>query len=143
MSRWARLCGIVVGAVFLVAAWGKIIDPPGFAQSIYHYHLVPEFLRHPMALVLPWLELGSGVALILSGLTNRPEVGAARWAMTLLLMFVFALSINLWRGNPVDCGCFGTTTPKAPLDALRSMRWTLLRDLALMAMLWPSLRKAP
>jgi putative oxidoreductase len=142
MSLWARLCALVVGAVFLVAAWGKIADPPGFAQALFHYHLVPELLRHPMALALPWLELGCGCALVWSAVWGRPSTGAAWWTLGLLGVFVIALGINLWRGNPVDCGCFGTSAPRPAAEVLASMRWTILRDLGLVVLMGPLLRKA-
>lgn len=137
MKPLGRLCALVVGAVFLWAAWGKIVDPPGFAQSIYHYGLVPEGLRHGLALILPWLEALCGLNLLVSALFARPAVGAARWTLLLLVVFTGALAINLWRGHPVDCGCFGVSAPKAPAELLREMRWALLRDGVMIALAWP------
>jgi uncharacterized membrane protein YphA (DoxX/SURF4 family) len=120
---------IALGAVFVAAAWPKLADPPGFAEAIWNYRLAPSWLVHPAALVLPWLELLCGVALIL-GLWVR---AAAAWAGTLLLVFVAALSIDLARGHPVDCGCFQTqAAPRAAPERLADMRWDIARDLGLL-----------
>ncbi len=120
---------IALGAVFVAAAWPKLADPPGFAEAIWNYRLAPAWLVHPAALVLPWLELLCGLALIL-GLWAR---AAAAWAGTLLLVFVAALSINLARGHPVDCGCFHTqAAPRPAPERLAGMRWDIARDLGLL-----------
>lgn len=118
---------IALGAVFLVAALSKLMDPPGFAQTIWNYQLFPGWSIHPLALFLPWLELICGAALCL-GLWVR---GAAAWIGLLLLGFITALAINLARHHPVDCGCFGSQAPRSEGERLKDMRWTLFRDLGL------------
>ena len=62
-----------------------------------------------MALVLPWLEVVTGVALFL-GIARRT---AARILGVLLIVFIVALVDQPRPGRPVDCGCFGTA-PKVP-----------------------------
>lgn len=131
---WAlRLSGAVLGAVFLIAAWSKVADPPGFAQALHGYRLLPEALLNPVALALPWLEGLAGLALLL-GPGRR---SAALAALALLLAFMAALGWNLALGNPVDCGCFGASPASLAPDArLADMRLALLRDagLALLAL---------
>jgi len=118
-----------LGLVFLIAALGKIADPPGFAKSIWLYQLVPAWSLHPAALVLPWLELVCGLALCL-GFWVR---AAAGWIAALLLVFIAALSLNLARHNPVDCGCFGKdAVAKTEQERLADMKWTILRDVGLL-----------
>ena len=124
-----RLAAWLLAAAFLAAAWPKIADPPGFAEAIHPYGLVPEGYLAPMALVLPWLEALIGLAL-LSGLARR---SAALLASLLLLVFMGALAINLWRGHPVDCGCFGAATAvRTAAERLTSMKLDLLRDSGLL-----------
>ncbi len=124
-----RIAAWLLGAAFLIAAWPKISDPPGFAEAIHAYGLVPASFLAPMALVLPWLEAVCALALI-TGLARR---GAALLASLLLLVFMTALAINLWRGHPVDCGCFGATTAvRTAAERLTTMRWDLLRDAGLL-----------
>lgn len=122
---------IALGAVFVVAALPKLADPPGFAKAIWNYQLVPGLFIYPMALTLPWLEFWCGVALCL-GLWTR---AATAWLTLLLLTFVAALSLNLARQHPVDCGCFQTQArPASARERLADMRWVLLRDLGLLAL---------
>ena len=124
-----RLCAWILGATFIAAAVPKIIDPPGFAETIHAYRLVPEVALAPLALVPPWLELGLGLALI-SGWARR---SAALLTFLMLAVFMAALAINLARGNPVDCGCFGVSTAVRTVpERLRAMRLDLLRDAALL-----------
>ena len=119
----------VLGSVFAIAAIAKIADPAGFAKSIWMYQLTPAWSIHPAALVLPWLELLCGLTLCL-GVWVR---AATCWITILLLTFIVALSINLARHHPVDCGCFGTETiTKTEKERLGDMKWTILRDLGLL-----------
>lgn len=121
------LARLALGLVFIVAALPKIADPPGFAKAIWAYQLVPGSALHPMALALPWLELVCGLALGV-GIWVR---AAATWVAVLLLSFGLALSINLARHHPVDCGCFGSGPQRTEPERLKDMRWALLRDLGL------------
>jgi uncharacterized membrane protein YphA (DoxX/SURF4 family) len=135
MTRWLLhpwltvRAQIALGLVFVLAALSKIADPPGFAKAIHQYQLAPGWSLHPAALVLPWLELLCGLALCL-GLWTR---AAASWITALLLGFIVALTINLARQHPVDCGCFGTeATTRTEAERLGDMRWAILRDLGLL-----------
>lgn len=126
---WVSLAArVVLGLVFIAAALPKIGDPPGFAKVIWAYDLVPAALLNPIALVLPWLELFCGLALCLDFWVRA----AAAWIAMLLLAFGLALSIDLVRHHPVECGCFGATAPRTEAERLVDMRWALLRDVGLM-----------
>lgn len=138
---WPRLCALALGGVFVWAAWPKLLDPPGFAQAIHNYGLVPDALRNPMALVLPWLEALCGLALLLWGLTGRAFPGAAWWAVLLLVAFILALGWNLWHHHPVDCGCFGLKPTQSPEALLKDMKWRILQDLGFLALALPLLRR--
>ncbi|HEY6148860.1 MAG TPA: MauE/DoxX family redox-associated membrane protein, partial [Thermoanaerobaculia bacterium] len=56
---------IALGAIFVVAALPKVLDPPSFAHMIYNYRLVPGAAVNALALVMPWVEILVGLALIL------------------------------------------------------------------------------
>jgi putative oxidoreductase len=135
MKRWllhpwlTARAQIALGLVFVVAALGKIQDPPAFAKAIWNYQLAPLWSIHPAALMLPWLELFCGLALCL-GFWVR---SATLWILGLLVVFTLALSINLARHHPVDCGCFTPAGPaKSETERLVDLRWAILRDLGLM-----------
>ena len=120
---------IALGAIFVAAALPKIADPPAFAHMIYNYRMLPGAAVNAVALLLPWIELLAGIALIL-GVWRRE---AAAVAGLLLLVFIAAIAFNLARGHAVDCGCFdvkaaGKTRP----ELLTEMRWVLLRDVGML-----------
>ena len=132
LSPWLTIrVQLGLAAVFIVAALAKIADPPGFAHEISNYKLLPASAVNPLALVLPWLELVIGICFFL-GMFRRT---AGRLAAILLVVFIGALSINLARGRPVDCGCFGTSSkPKTEAERLGDMKLAILRDLFFLAM---------
>jgi putative oxidoreductase len=120
---------IALGLVFIVSALPKIIDPPGFAKAIWLYQLAPAWAIHPAALVLPWVELLCGLFLCL-GIWLR---AATSWIAGLLVVFTVALSINLARHHPVDCGCFTTeASTRTQEERLQDMHWAILRDIGLL-----------
>ena len=64
--RWLwRIIRLGLGGVFIYASFDKIRYPDQFAQAVYNYHLLPDFLVNAFAVFLPWLELVSGLFLCL------------------------------------------------------------------------------
>lgn len=115
--------------MFVIAAIPKIADPPAFAHMIYNYRLLPGPAINALALVMPWIEMLVGVALIL-GVWKRE---AAIVAGILLLVFLVAIGVNLARGHAVDCGCFDVRSAgKTREELLAEMRWVLIRDVGLL-----------
>ena len=96
IARW------VLGVIFLYASFHKIIDPKHFAKIVYGYYLFPDFSINLIAIVLPFVEFFSGLALIFG---IYPRSGALI-INGMLLAFITALTINLARGHQFDCGCF-------------------------------------
>lgn len=99
------LLRFILGGIFLYAGITKIIDPVGFAQSIHNYQILPEVLVNPAAIILPWVEIVTGTALVM-----RWWIGGASLLLS-ALMFVFfiALAITVARGLDISCGCFSST----------------------------------
>jgi putative oxidoreductase len=126
------LSRLLVGGMYIAASFYKIIEPASFAKSIWQYHMVPGSLINLMALILPWLELLIGLAIIF-GLAYR---GAIWWANLLLVIFIVALAATIVRGIDIDCGCF-----KAGKSATGPAWKALLFDLGAMLLavqLWLS-----
>ena len=98
------LLRIILGLVFIYSGFVKIIDTSGFSNSIYNYKLMPDLLINFLAIVLPWIELIAGLLLIL-GITIKEN---ALIINSLLIVFIIAIVINLFRGLDINCGCFGT-----------------------------------
>ena len=60
-----RITQIVIGLVFVIAALAKIGDLPWFAQEVHNYRLAPLWSENLVAMVMPWIELVAGLALVL------------------------------------------------------------------------------
>jgi putative oxidoreductase len=120
---------VALGAVFVVAATPKIADPPSFAHMIYNYRILPGTLVNPAAILMPWVELLAGLAL-LAGPLRR---GAAALTMALLVVFLLAIGTNLARNRAVQCGCFDVhAAEKSHSEQISEMRGVLLRDAGLL-----------
>jgi len=116
LARW------ILGVTFVYASFYKIIAPAAFAKIIYGYGLFPGAAVNVIAIVLPFIELIAGLAL-LTGLFPRT---ASLIIMVLLLSFIAAISINLLRGYEFNCGCFNSD------NSAGSAGLTLVRDFVLL-----------
>jgi len=122
---------LALGTIFVIAALPKIADPPSFAHMIYNYRLVPASLINLSALVMPWVEVLAGIALILGvwKAAGRTVVGI------LLSVFIIAISINLARDNAIDCGCFNVADRgKTHEQRIFDMKVDIARDLGMFLM---------
>jgi uncharacterized membrane protein YphA (DoxX/SURF4 family) len=90
-----------LGAVFLWASFGKILEPGDFARSISNYHIVPFGIENIVALILPWLELLIGMGLILGIMVD----GSVQISAILLIMFILMIGQAILRGFNIECGC--------------------------------------
>jgi uncharacterized membrane protein YphA (DoxX/SURF4 family) len=102
---------VALGALLLVAGALKAHD--GVAQTastIAGYRILPPFAVAPLALFLPYFEIGLGAYLIL-GLFTRSSgyIAAAQFAV-----FAAAVASLVVRGIPANCGCFGAGTNMPP-----------------------------
>jgi uncharacterized membrane protein YphA (DoxX/SURF4 family) len=126
-----RVLALVVGGVFVYASIEKIQDPRAFAKIIYHYQVIGPSAAlgfvpaNLLAVVLPWLELLAGLALVTGAWRREGAVLAA----LMLAAFVVAVGSTLYRGIDIaNCGCFALD------DSGRAAGWKLIvGDLALLA----------
>ena len=122
---------LALGIFFVAASLPKLVDPPSFAHMIYNYRIVPGALVNLMALTMPWIELLSGLALILGIWKDAARTIIA----ALLLVFIVAISINLARNNAIDCGCFDVTAAgKSHEERIADMHFVVIRDLGMLLM---------
>lgn len=94
---------IIIAIVFIYAGAEKISDPEAFAVSISNYKLLPTITVNLLAIYLPWLELVSGILLLL-GISVKENSAII---LSLLIVFTLGVIISLVRGLNIDCGCFG------------------------------------
>ncbi len=114
-ARW------ILGLTFIYASYHKILAPADFAKIVYGYDLFPNGAINLIAIVLPFIELITGLALILCIYPRS----AALIINGMLVAFIVVLSINLIRGHEFDCGCFSTNEA----GAFSSAESTVVRDI--------------
>jgi uncharacterized membrane protein YphA (DoxX/SURF4 family) len=95
-ARW------ILGLTFIYSSIHKILSPEDFARIVYGYDLFPHAIINLIAIIIPFLQLVAGLALI-AGFYPR---SAAVIINVMLLAFTAALTINIIRGHEFDCGCF-------------------------------------
>jgi uncharacterized membrane protein YphA (DoxX/SURF4 family) len=121
-ARW------ILGLTFLYASYNKILFPAEFAKIIYGYDLFPAKFINLIAIILPFLELTTGLALIL-GIFPRSSVLIVN---LLLVVFIALLSINLLRGHEFNCGCFALQNSEDSVSSLT----TIISDFIYLALGW-------
>ena len=135
------LVRLVLGGLFVYMGAMKVADPVDFLRLIRAYGMAPEappYLLNSIAIVLPWLEVVCGIALLL-GLWVR---GAAALIVIMLLLFtpvvlIRALQIYSAEGTPFfkiafDCGC-GTGVEIIWIKLFKNTGLLLLGVLALLS----------
>jgi uncharacterized membrane protein YphA (DoxX/SURF4 family) len=110
---------VAIGGVLLIAGALKAGHADTFAPTIAAFRLLPASLVAPLAVGLPFFEIGLGAYLII-GLYTRV---AALIALVEFVVFSAAIASVVVRGLPVACGCFGQgdTAPASWLDVLRDI----------------------
>ncbi len=110
---------MILGGVFLIAAWAKALDPRAFAQQITNEGLDFLLPATAVALIALALEVFLGSALVLA--IRRWWI---LWPTTVLVaFFLFLTGRSYWRfarGEVQDeagCGCFGNLVERTPAEA--------------------------
>jgi hypothetical protein len=114
---------LVLGAVFAVAAIGKLVGRSRTAETLAEFG-VPESIRRPIAIALPLAELAIAAALLPAATAAWGALAAA----LLLAAFTAAVARTLLQGREVDCNCFGSLGPS------RISRWILVRNVLLLVL---------
>lgn len=114
-----------LGGILLVAGFLKIDEPDKSAMSVRAYELLPISVANAFGYALPWIEVGIGILLIL-GVAVRLN---ALIGVSLMVLFIIAISQAWARGLTIDCGCFGSGGQVAAEDTRYLQE--ILRDVAL------------
>lgn len=99
---------VVIGALFIISGFSKLVDPWGFIFKIEDYLAVwglsePRTIILVAAIALSAYEFVLGF-LLMTGCFKR----VAPWLLMLSMMFMLPLTAYIWIADPVDdCGCFG------------------------------------
>ena len=97
------LARLILGGVLLAAGWIKAMAPTEAQSSVRVYQILPTGVANSFGLILPWLEIGIALLLIV-GIWVKWS-GFAGGA--LMLLFIVAISQAWARKLPINCGCFG------------------------------------
>jgi putative oxidoreductase len=131
-TRWISLLAhplpalafrLYLGGLFIYASLYKINYTAEFAETIASYQLAPYWGVNLIAVILPWIELVSGILLVI-GIRTRTVAAVIGF---LLLLFTFGIVYNLILGSEISCGCFQSLEDPISL-------WTVFRDLIWLAM---------
>ena len=99
-----------LGGVLLYAGYLKAFTPDKSMMAVRAYELLPIWLANAFGIILPWLEMGAGLLLIV-GVAIRY---AAIFGAALMVAFIIAIAQAWARGLSIDCGCFGDGGAVAP-----------------------------
>jgi uncharacterized membrane protein YphA (DoxX/SURF4 family) len=105
----------VLAGVFIFAGIAKLPYPETLIWEINQYHILPSSLATAYGHVLPPLEIGLGVLLVL-GLFIRTSASVSG---LVVLSFVVAKVYAIAQGFDIDvCGCFGPAVPLLSVHGL-------------------------
>jgi uncharacterized membrane protein YphA (DoxX/SURF4 family) len=136
--------GILVGSIFLAAAYGKLKPLPGFAWSwrsarisismfaiqVESYQILSPGASNLVAHLLPFFEMFLGLWLV-SGIGRR---FSSLLAALVLCAFMTAISYAYHKGLKIDCGCgIGPPEEAGPAALLRDGLKFLVPTLILLA----------
>jgi uncharacterized membrane protein YphA (DoxX/SURF4 family) len=116
LAKW------VIAVVFIYAGIIKVLHPHAFVEDIDNYRMLPYLMVTILAVVMPWVEILSGVFL----LYGRYKKGAALSLMVLTFIFLVAITSAVARGLDISCGCFGIDN-----EATRVSFMKMIEDLVL------------
>jgi uncharacterized membrane protein YphA (DoxX/SURF4 family) len=91
-----------LGFMFIMSSVPKIQQPYQFLGSVYGYELVGPKMGVLVAMVLPWVELFTGVCLVGGVFLG----GALLASIGMGVLFIFVLVSALYRHLDISCGCF-------------------------------------
>lgn len=105
---------LIIGGIFVFASIDKLMNQEGFSRAIYNYKFFPDIFINISAIIIPYIELFSGLLLIL-GIFKR---GSSFIIMSLLIVFIISLTQAYFKGLDINCGCFSLETVGQKSDIL-------------------------
>ncbi len=103
MDLVVLLVRLALGAVFLISAVTKLTGLRQFVTDVRRYRVLPRLVSPAFAVTLPYVELGAAVFL----LTGFYAGWAAVAVVVMLLSFMAAVGVVMFRGENLSCSCFG------------------------------------
>ncbi len=102
---------IIIGVMFVISGSIKMTNLIVFRDTINLFNIIPENFNNLITILIPSIELLSGIFLVL----NLFKKGVISLLIPLLIIFAFAIGINVYRGESFDCV---TLPPKVDPDSI-------------------------
>lgn len=122
------LARLILGGVLIAAGALKVGNLQKSAMAVRAYELLPVWMANLFGYVLPWIEIGIGLLLVLGALVKINGLLGA----LIMLAFIIAIAQAWARGLSIDCGCFGDGGAVDPEDT--KYLSTIIRDLGLLGL---------
>ena len=126
METLAVAAAVLVGVAFLAAGVFKLADGPAWPKQA-----ADMGVGRPLAMIVPWVELAVGAALVAQLVRPWPAVVA----LAILVVFTLVIARRLLDGSRPPCACFGSRSNR-PLGAVHVVRNVALMALAAVAAVW-------
>jgi uncharacterized membrane protein YphA (DoxX/SURF4 family) len=111
MAAITLIVRVLIGALFIAAGATKVGHFNDLAAAIAGFRILLPAIIGPLAVGLPFFEIGLGLYMV-AGLFTR---SAAAVGAALLTIYAAAIASAVIRHIPANCGCFGPQD-KAPAD---------------------------
>ncbi|MEY4677585.1 MAG: hypothetical protein RI992_300 [Actinomycetota bacterium] len=122
------LARLILGGVLIAAGALKVGNLQKSAMAVRAYELLPVWMANLFGYVLPWIEIGIGLLLVLGALVKINGLLGA----LIMLAFIIAIAQAWARGLSIDCGCFGDGGVVDPEDT--KYLSTIIRDIGLLGL---------
>ena len=122
------LARLILGGVLIAAGALKVGNLQKSAMAVRAYEMLPVWMANLFGYVLPWIEIGIGLLLVLGALVKINGLLGA----LIMLAFIIAIAQAWARGLSIDCGCFGDGGAVDPEDT--KYLSTIIRDIGLLGL---------
>jgi uncharacterized membrane protein YphA (DoxX/SURF4 family) len=122
------LARLILGGVLIAAGALKVGNLQKSAMAVRAYEMLPVWMANLLGYVLPWIEIGIGLLLVLGALVKINGLLGA----LIMLAFIIAIAQAWARGLSIDCGCFGDGGAVDPEDT--KYLSTIIRDIGLLGL---------
>ena len=129
---------LLIAAVFLVSAWLKLAPIEPFELTLVDSGLVPWSISPYAARLLIALEAFIGVGLLFN--TKFTKLLLKSGLYLTLFFCVYLLLLWWFRGNDVNCGCFGTRFSMTPIESLLKNALLIIISLGALRLFTPTPR---
>ena len=94
----------VVSITFIISSFLHLQNPYQFFVTILRYDLVDNSFAMPLAVLLPAVQLVTGIWLLMRRHLIVPALLSTLFCATFCLLHI----VTILRGLDISCGCFGT-----------------------------------